>query len=69
MNATFWARTYTLGYVQRLVGRFDARFQGKPLVVGERAYVNLSFDIAPEHYRRFRALYQITQQPFFIAGD
>ena len=69
MNATFWVRTRTLCYIQRLVGRFDARFQGNPIVVGERAYVNLSFDIAPEHYRRFRALYQITQQPFFIAGD
>ena len=69
MNATFWARTYTLGYVQRLVGRFDAHFQQNPIIVGERAYINLSFDIAPEHYRRFRALYQITQQPFFIAKD
>lgn len=65
MTATFWFKANTLKTIQRLVGAADARFKGNPVVIGERAYVSLCFDRAPDNYRRFSVLARITQQPFF----
>lgn len=65
MEVSFWVKTNTLRIIQMLVGNANARFKHNPIIMGNKAYLILSFDLAPYNYRKFLNLTNITQQPFF----
>ena len=55
-----------LNAIQDLLGRYNGRFRGNPVIHGDKSRVTVGFDDLVE-YRKFCTMVRIVEQPYY--GD